>query len=208
MKKTLLIAALLALSSRAHAVSTINVPGMTCSGTQTSDLTSFLSLSCTGNLSLIGGTLSSDTKIVLTATGSMTLDNLTVTAPVIDLTGGNLYIGSGASLNAANSATIIAGGSGTSPFITTAAGGSVTIGSSLYSIGAGSGNSLQLGSGTIIPITNPGSLVGGTVSVFPGAGIVVAVPEPDIISLLPVGAITLAFLTGNRRRRLRVTPLS
>ncbi len=187
MKNTLLIGAMLLFPFSAHAISDIDVPIMSCSGAETSNLTSFLSLSCAGNLSLSGGSLFSDSKIVLTATGSMTLDNLNMTAPNIDLSGNSLVFGSGVSIDASNSMTINAGGNGAFPWITTPPWGNISIGSGNSQFNAGAGFSAYSFPITSFTIYSPNISVG-------------TVPEPDIVSMLPVGIITLTFLTRTRRR--------
>ncbi|HQT25960.1 MAG TPA: PEP-CTERM sorting domain-containing protein [Burkholderiales bacterium] len=195
MKNILLIGALLLTPLSAHAVSDIDVPTMSCSGAETSDLTSFLSLSCAGNLSLAGGSLFSDSKIVLTATGSMTLDNLRMTAPNIDLNGGSVVLGSGVSFDTGNSPGIGSGLGGTFPFITPPPGSSISIIGNSYPI-LGSNYPISSGAGFTEYFVSPGTYV---ITLPPGIA-VGTVPEPNMISLLPVGVITLAFLTRNRRR--------
>jgi hypothetical protein len=57
---------------------------------------------CTGNFSVTGGTWTSDTKISLTVDGDITLDGVTMTAPVINLAGlGQITITSNTVLNVA-----------------------------------------------------------------------------------------------------------
>ncbi|MBY0578313.1 MAG: hypothetical protein K2P57_04615 [Burkholderiales bacterium] len=193
MRATAILAGVLfLLPPVADAASTISVANMSCSGAQTSSLVNFLSLNCTGDLSLIGGTLASDSKIVLTASGSLTLDNLLVSAPQIDLTANTMTLGSGASFNAGNSMNIYAPGNSSTPAITSAAGGSISIGGVTYPIVAGSGSVLQ--------INNSGRLVGNSQNVFMVNTVaVMPVAEPNIGNLMPLGFTVIAMLTRKRR---------
>jgi len=47
---------------------------------------------CTGNFSVTGGTWTSDTKIALSADGSLTLDGVAMTAPIIELLSPQIWV--------------------------------------------------------------------------------------------------------------------
>ncbi|WP_232410960.1 PEP-CTERM sorting domain-containing protein [Methylophilus sp. 5] len=79
-----------------HASAQISLANTNCSGDMALSSGSGISLSCTGNLSLDGGWLKSDSQISLFASGDLTLNNLSLYAPEITLSNltGSLTIGS------------------------------------------------------------------------------------------------------------------
>ncbi|WP_024930256.1 PEP-CTERM sorting domain-containing protein [Methylophilus sp. OH31] len=79
-----------------HASAEISLASTSCSGDMTLSSGSGISLACTGNLSLDGGWLKSDSLISLFARGDLTLNNLSLYAPEITLSNltGTLTIGS------------------------------------------------------------------------------------------------------------------
>jgi len=79
-----------------HASAQISLANTNCSGDMALSSGNGISLSCTGNLSLDGGWLKSDSTISLFAGGDLTLNNLSLYAPEISLSNltGNLSIGS------------------------------------------------------------------------------------------------------------------
>jgi len=79
-----------------HASAQISLASTSCSGDMALSSGSGISFSCTGNLSLDGGWLKSDSQISLFASGDLTLNNLSLYAPEISLSTltGNLTIGS------------------------------------------------------------------------------------------------------------------
>lgn len=96
----LLGAALLAPLA-AHAASSADLSGLACSGQASFSVAETASLVCAGDFSVLSGRITSDVRVTLEAAGSLTLDNLSIRAPVIELraAGGALSIGSGVTLD-------------------------------------------------------------------------------------------------------------
>lgn len=92
-----------------EASSASSLGGFTCSGTDAFSLTDVASLSCTGDLSLFGGTLNSDSRIEIHADGLLNLDNVQLIAPSIDLyAGGTLVIRVNSTIGPTDQITIAA----------------------------------------------------------------------------------------------------
>jgi|CXWL01.1.fsa_nt_gi hypothetical protein len=208
------------VSFTGQAVAAVGATTTFCSGIQTSSsiVGSPFSLSCAGDLSLSGGTLSDNLGIFLSSTGAMTLDNITVTAPSISFSSGAIFsMTPSVSLSGANvsivGSTVSMNGNISVPRGTL--GGTVSFvglppADANLNIGAGgnlsidSGGNVSIGSGSL-NLGNGGSLVigGGIVNlvpnwsgsvVFPGAGglvLVSPVPEPGTYILLLMGFICL-----------------
>lgn len=125
---------LLMLSSlQAHAISTVNIGSMNCSGSQTISIFETVSLGCSGDYSLSDGAIESDSKITITSGGSLSIDNVTFSAPIIDLwSTNNLILDSNLVLNAPGGA------------VTLSAGSDVMIGSTGGNIDAGRGTKTAL----------------------------------------------------------------
>jgi len=77
----------------ANAASIANIGSVLCSGSLSSSMTEIASFLCSGDFALFDGSISSGSKVVITADGSLFLDNLSITAPVIELTAlnGGIY---------------------------------------------------------------------------------------------------------------------
>jgi hypothetical protein len=69
----------------AQANYSINNSAFSCSAALSFANSTGLDAHCTGNFSVTGGTWTSDTKIALSADGTLTLDGVAMTAPVIEL---------------------------------------------------------------------------------------------------------------------------
>jgi hypothetical protein len=69
----------------AQAGYSINNSAFSCSAALSFANSTGLDAHCTGNFSVTGGTWTSDTNIALSADGSLTLDGVTMTAPLIEL---------------------------------------------------------------------------------------------------------------------------
>lgn len=152
------------LTSTAFASPVANVQSTICSGTQTWSMTGPLSLSCIGDLSLNGGMLSDSTSISLSSTGSMTLDNLTISAPQLMFTAGStLWFGAGVALTA-TTISLAANASGTTPAISISSGATLS---------AGGATSVPLDYGSSV-LTSPGNYS----IVSPNAGLLIVTPVP------------------------------
>ncbi|MFA6178602.1 MAG: PEP-CTERM sorting domain-containing protein [Candidatus Methylopumilus sp.] len=89
----------LLMSSLAHAESSASLDIFSCTGSLESSLTDGVFYSCSGNMTMSGGSLFSDTKITLESGGLLFLENLSITAPIIQLSSiwpyGAIFIGQG-----------------------------------------------------------------------------------------------------------------
>ena len=81
----------------AGAAPLFDVGNVSCSGTQNLSFTDGISLTCSGDLALTGGSIVSDSKIFIQVGGSLALNVDRVTAPVVRIqgSGGTLSRGSG-----------------------------------------------------------------------------------------------------------------
>lgn len=98
----LIILALLPIS--ASAVSTSSIENSSCSGDLTSSLLDGATFLCSGNFTMSGGFITSDSLINISANGDLLLDNLTITAPSISFSvlTGMLRMGSNVILSASS----------------------------------------------------------------------------------------------------------
>jgi hypothetical protein len=187
LRLSLLLFALL-LSAFAHATSTANIGTISCSSSQSFDLTNGATLSCDGDFSLIGGSIDSDTGITISALGSLFLDNLTISAPfvLLNVLSGELTIANGVSITSAGSININTGNT-TSPRITLAPGATLS-----YPGGtgrtAGTGGNITLSAGGNIDLNNGSTLT-----------LVSSVPEPSMFWSLLSGGLLFAI----RQTRLK-----
>jgi len=172
-----------------HATTSANIDSIECSGSQTSSFSGALSLTCSGDFSLIGGSISADSKILLSSIGALTLDNLSITAPEVEFIAGSfLSLGAGVSI-ITNSVYASIGSGSTLP--------SVSPGATI-SIGGEVGRPLDSGNIRLLPggsnpITGGGS--GGSITILP------SVPEPDSYVTMLAGLLVLvnALRVKNKR---------
>jgi hypothetical protein len=182
-------------SSFCYATPSANIDSIVCSGTQTSSFLDVLSLTCTGDLSLFGGSISADSKILISAIGALTLGNLSITAPEVEfIAGSSLSLGNGVAITA-NSISIYADidndNGSIPPFVSP--GGTISIGG-----GVGrprEGGNIQLPPGGSISITGGGS--GGLITILP------SVPEPETYVTMLAGLLALAGIARMKRHRIR-----
>ncbi len=172
-----------------HATTRASIDSIECSGSQTSSFSDALSLTCSGDFSLFGGSISADSKILLSSTGALTLDNLAITAPEVEFIAGSfLSLGAGVSIT---TNSVYAGiGNGSIP-------PSVSLGATI-SIGGEVGRPLDGGDIRLLPggsnpITGGGS--GGSITIVP------SVPEPDTYVFMLAGLLLLvnALRVKNKR---------
>ncbi len=173
------LAALIAVAPLVcSAASQINADQVTCSGTQTTDSTNGLQIDCVGSLTVVGGSLVSDSFIKLTATDALYLDSITVTAPTIDLAGATIsYSGTAkfdsTNLTANNRSVVPVPVSGSLSLPSGSTGGRISIsgngsGSLALTNGGGSTNgSISAGARGRIPLAGNGS---GSITLANGAG--------------------------------------
>ena len=167
-----------------HAITSIDINSIICTGSQTS------TLSCIGDFSLSGGSISADSKVLLTSSGALTLDNLTIFAPEVEFIAGSLLsLGAGVSITS-NSFYASIGDNSTVPVI--AAGATISIGGEVpRPLSAGEVRPLTGGS---IPITNGG--VGGIITIAP------SIPEPSSYVTMLAGLLALGGMLRTKSRHV------
>ena len=199
-KNKSLLAALLFLPFVAQAASSASFESAGCTGSLSSALGEEAFLLCSGgDLSLIGGSITSDAAVVLHADGSLFLDRLSITAPMIELLSfsGSVTLGSRTFLNLSV---------GTSRVIAQPVGLS-----SRRTLPTGSGGIVLVSPGGDISIYSGGGIagagvggIGGNISLRGTGGIVTLaspVPEPGVISMMLVGLLALLGVGAGRKRR-------
>jgi hypothetical protein len=183
------VAALVIFSPHAFATSVVNVQSTVCSGTESANVTGPIVISCVGDLSLYGGTLADTSSIFLSATGTLTLDSLTISAPQIQFSSGSsLTLGSGVTL-VGTSVSLVGNASGTIPAVSIATGAII--------LGPGSSDP-----GPLV-VSGGGFLAGpvGTVTITPADPISLApVPLPAAYSNMLVGLMAMLGLQFVYRR--------
>ena len=179
-----LLSALSIFSLNAEAVSSSTVGSLECSDSLSISLLETASFSCIGNFSLFGGGITSDSKIVITSGGALVLDNLSITAPFVELSSlnGLVSIGSGVLMN---SSSFFATVGGETP------GASILVGGGEMARIIGSSEILQ--SKAITP------LVGGNIS------LISSIPEPSTYILLVLGLLVVFGLTQGVNGRQHTT---
>ena len=179
-----LLSALSIFSLNAEAVSSSTVGSLECSDSLSISLLETASFSCIGNFSLFGGGITSDSKIVITSGGALVLDNLSITAPFVELSSlnGLVSIGSGVLMN---SSSFFATVGGETP------GASILVGGGEMARIIGSSEILQ--SKAITP------LVGGNIS------LISSIPEPSTYILLVLGLLVVFGLTQGVNGRQHAT---
>lgn len=183
-----LLAAILLLPLSAAAASGSTIGSLSCSGSPAISLLDAASFACTGDLVLSGGTITSDLAVIIAADGSLSLDNISISAPSVQFTawGGQLSIGDGVSIS---SDSFLGGvGPGVTPIVTVSPGATITVGR-----GAGE---LVIGSGDILRSINAPIVGGGDVTLAP------PIPEPEFYGSMALGLL-LVLRAVERRRRLR-----
>lgn len=85
------------LSTSAISAPVFNIENILCNGIATPSTADLSRLSCAGDLLINNGSITSDTTIALTADGSITLNDVRLTAPIVNLTtqSGPLNLGAG-----------------------------------------------------------------------------------------------------------------
>jgi hypothetical protein len=96
-----LVALLAVIPLAGFAAAQNNAEQVTCSGTQTTDMTNGLQIDCVGSLTIYGGSLTSDGDIKLTASDVLDLEAVTLTTTKnIILIGNGVSIGRNVAVNA------------------------------------------------------------------------------------------------------------
>lgn len=171
---TILAAVSMFLPTLGRTMPVLDVERMSCGGVQSTVISETVLLACTGDYALTGGTLSADSKIRLSAGGALTLNELTIAAPEIEITaGGALIIGNDISIVTA--------------FLLAATSGAIAIlpGARLSSDNGNTFWSLDPGT---IRLTPGGALLtrGGPITLAPSP-----VPEPGAFAVFMTGLLAL-----------------
>ncbi|WP_310491386.1 hypothetical protein [Dechloromonas sp.] len=209
----LLLSALL-FSAFAQAASNANITTIGCSGNSSFDLTNGAILSCDGDFSLIGGSVDSDSGITISAVGSLFLDDLRLSAPVVQLKTltGVVSVAEGVSINAINWTTFDIG---TSPRLTVAQPGNLTL-LERGTVTVSTGGEISLGQPGQITLRNGGGIIvrqGGDITIpvastapvqnldsYRGTLLLVSsVPEPSMFWSLLCGGLLLAIRRNHRK---------
>ncbi|GEM_PF-1517766 len=181
-------------STLCHATASANIDSIQCAGSQTSSFSGALSLTCSGDFSLIGGSISADSKILISSAGTLALDNLSITAPEVEFIAGSfLSLGAGVSIT---TNSIYAGiGNGSTP--------TLVLPGATISIDGEVGRPLNSGSIRLLPggshpITSGGS--DGSITILP------SVPELDTYVTMLAGLLVLvgALRVKNKQHNQRV----
>lgn len=157
----LLSSLLLVQQAVASTVSTVSSTG--CSGTLSISLLDSAVFSCSGDFALSGGTITSDLSILITSIGTLTLGDIAVSAPRVELGSqdGIVSIGSGSSISGVSISVWAASG------VALLQGATITVWSGADSRVISPGDlALPIGSGTLTydpslptPVPIPGGLL-------------------------------------------------
>ena len=202
MLRVLLLLAVFGVSHAhmASATSISTVQTIDCAGDLQISLGQSALLSCGGDFSVFGGTITSDTSIVISALGSLRLDNLEVRAPSVAFSSaGELFLGGDVSI-VATSVALSSFADGSVPPSGT---GGLTIGSgATLSLSGTNIFNQPLNSGSIVALQGNSQL-----SVdYSNIGLVItpAIPEPNTLVTSLLGIIVL-MVAGKFSRKIRLT---
>ncbi len=121
---TVIVITIFNIACAAKADDSILIQNDICSGVRTTEILEALTLKCDGDFTLSGGTITTDKKLIIISSGSITLDNILIFANEIELhSPDGITMGEQALLSATGSVTYIIVGRGN----LTIAGGGATI---------------------------------------------------------------------------------
>lgn len=197
MRLFVLLAALLGFPLSAFALASSSVDTMECSGEPSTSLTDTAAFFCAGDFQLSGGSIVSDFKISIFADRLLSLYNISLRAPAIELSGGQFVIGEGTILSTigtlasgVSSGTIKLtgrdvislrdGGTIIDPF---RAGGVLIVGGSGSGVTGGSSGAIRL------PRAGDISVHGGSINLMPSASATGG--SSGVIQLTGAGDISL-----------------
>lgn len=203
--------------SISNAATNVSVDSISCSGSQTSSFTDVMTLSCTGDFSLTGGSIWSDTKLLISSGGKLTLDNLFISAPYAEfIAGTTVSIGPGASIDFRDRAIAIPGGAVNPRLVSgipnSTYDGTISIGGSNISLNnidrqrANEGGNILMGGGDIVisrssDVDGALVLLGGSYPVNELTALISPVPEPSTYASMLAGLLALTgFIRAKQRR--------
>jgi len=188
----LLLLLLLTMPNVTYGSSTADINNALCSGEYSSSLQGNASFLCVGDLSLSNGFIASDGKVIISSEGSLFIDDLQITAPIIEI-----YSLQGVTIGSSVYFYSDFLGSSTSPSITLTAGSSLTIGSGIaVELISGGDVNITLGAGNQ-------ALIGGQVATIDGGNIsLTPVPLPTSSALLFSGILLCLVLKAGRKKPL------
>jgi hypothetical protein len=182
--RTIVLSLAVTLPFLAQAAQSIDNSTLSCTQSLVDNRATTLTFSCEGDLTITGGTWTTDTLISLSATGSMLLQGITFNTPSLSLKAQSIVFDSIANLPKDGVVNIetVAGADGTAP------------------------GALQLTPGSKINIegaTIPAPLTGGDIQLGAGRGgdisLRAAVPEPESYALALAALATGAALARRRK---------
>lgn len=188
-----LAACALAFSSGAFAVSTATGVSFSCTGGDFQSLSSDgFTASCGGDFDVSGGTLFSDAWIRLTAGGALRIDDVSLTAPRIDLSGDQVSIGSASFINGSSLAV------GEGPLVIARGGSTLPERGSGATVTVVGGGDISLGGGTVLTVGD--GFVGGRITLNGGGSIELLSGDPSLgsiaVSQVPEVPVHLMWLLG------------
>jgi len=184
--RALTVTACFALATTCHAGGSSTAAVDSCSGTRDPAVTDAYLIGCSGDLALSHGVVTSDNKVVISGLSSLTLSDLRIVAPEIELrSDGHISLGSGVSLEVGpaqtDSSGVVTGGS---VLITSGGHGTPTVyaaaGATLSAGGAAAGTLVVGSSGglTILSSQQVVSGSGGTITGGPDDGSATSQEDP------------------------------
>lgn len=187
LNRSSLVALLLGVqSSIAAALPVIDVSSFDCSGAQTVSGTSSLTIGCSGNLLLGGGSITADGTLTIAAAGDLSLADVTLSAPNIVVQASNVFIDAGLRLDTDGFRATDPSGGMLSSFVRLP-GATISVGGVLVD--------RPLTPAILVAgLASPSVVTGGSITIMP------AVPEPGTCALLLAGlGALLAVLRVARR---------
>ena len=182
MKTYRLLLALVAwLPAIAHCAPNVDAGVIECSAIESSSSAAVVFIGCTGNLVIANGVITAEEEVTFYAAGSLRIEDLSISVPLVTLSAQTVFLGEGATIQATSAIQLTGGASSSSGF------------------NAGSGAAVILGSGTHTRTLRGDELAGafihgprldaplsgGTITVTP------SVPELEMLALILCGLLAL-----------------
>jgi hypothetical protein len=179
--RTLVLGLALAAPLLAQAAQTIDNSTLSCTQSLVAENISSLTFSCEGDMTVTGGTWTSDTLISLTSTGTLFLQNVSFNAPSITLSGLSIDVDSRAHLQAKDEIRIqTTGGTG---------------GQAAGELQIEAGAQIDLGGNAVLVQADPSLRAVGDIRLR------AAIPEPETDTLALAALAILGSSAALARRR-------